>query len=411
MAAVEKTDPTRVIDASTVVGRLAWLRVGVAVAAVGWGANQFAPMLLVYRARLGLSEETVQATFGFYALGLIPGLLVFGALSDRVGRRRVMLPALVASFAASAVLIAGGHVAGLLFVGRFVAGLASGAAFSSGAAWIKELSAGVGADERSGPRRVTVTMTAGFGAGPLVAGLLAQWAPAPTTVPYLPHLALLVVAVAVIAGARETRVADPGRPHGALVRAADLFKPRLRAVVLPLAPWVFGSAAIALAYLPGLVDGALGGSALAFTAVVTMLTALAGIAVQPAARRISAGGHSALVASSLAIVTAGLVVSAVAAAQTSPSLVVVAVLVLGAGYGACQVCGLQEITRLARPEALAGLTAVYQAVSYLGFALPFVLAALASSWSPAMLLVAVAVLAAITLVWTTAAAIRTRERS
>ena len=153
MAAVEKTDPTRVIDASTVVGRLAWLRVGVAVAAVGWGANQFAPMLLVYRARLGLSDATVQATFGFYALGLIPGLLVFGALSDRVGRRRVMLPALVASFAASAVLIAGGHVAGLLFVGRFVAGLASGAAFSSGAAWIKELSAGVGADERSGPRR------------------------------------------------------------------------------------------------------------------------------------------------------------------------------------------------------------------------------------------------------------------
>jgi len=390
---------------------LAWLRVGVAVAAVGWGANQFAPMLLVYRARLGLSAATVQATFGFYALGLIPGLLVFGALSDRVGRRRVMLPALVASFAASAVLIAGGHVSGLLFVGRFVAGVASGAAFSSGAAWIKELSAGVGTDERSGPRRVTVTMTAGFGAGPLVAGLLAQFAPAPTTVPYLPHLVLLAVAVAVIVGAPETRVPDPGRPHKTLVGRADLRDPRFRAVVLPLAPWVFGSAAIALAYLPGLVGGALGGSALAFTAVVTMLTAAAGIVVQPAARRIGAAGHGALVASSLAIVTAGLVVSAVAAALISPILVVVAVLVLGAGYGACQVCGLQEITRLARPETLAGLTAVYQAVSYLGFALPFALAALASTWSPATLLVAVAVLAAITLIWTTAAATRTRGRS
>jgi len=411
MAAIERTDPTRVIDEPTVAGRLAWLRVGVAVAAVGWGANQFAPMLLVYRARLGLSDATVQATFGFYALGLIPSLLIFGALSDRVGRRRVMLPALVASFAASAVLVAGGQVSGLLFLGRFVAGLASGAAFSSGAAWIKELSASLGADDRGGPRRVTVTMTAGFGAGPLIAGLLAQFAPAPTTVPYLPHLVLLIAAVAVIAGAPETRTPDPARARTTLVSRADLRDPRFRAVVLPLAPWVFGSAAIALAYLPGLVGGALGGAALPFTAVVTMLTALAGIVVQPAARRIGAAGHSALIASSLAIVTAGLVVSAVAAARSSPVLVVVAVLVLGAGYGMCQVCGLAEITRLARPEALAGLTAVYQAVSYLGFALPFILAALAGTWSPAILLVAVAVLAAGTLVWTTATATRTRGRS
>ena len=388
------------------IGRWAWLRVGLAVAAVGWGANQFAPMLLVYRARLGLSGATVQATFGFYALGLIPGLLVFGALSDRVGRRRVMLPALGVSIVASAVLIAGGYAPALLFVGRLLAGLASGAAFSSGAAWIKELSSAAGADERSGPRRVTVTMTAGFGAGPLVAGLLAQWAPAPTALPYVPHLALLLAALVVCAAAPDVRAAGTGR-RGSLFRAPELRLARFRVVVLPLAPWVFGSAAIALAYLPGLVTGALGGSALAFTAVVTMLTALAGIAVQPMARRIGALGRTPLIGASLALVTAGLLVAAAAAATNSPPLVVVAVLVLGAAYGACQVCGLQEITRLAAPESLAGLTAVYQAVSYLGFALPFVLAALAGRWPPATSLIGVAALAAGTLVWTTAAAVRT----
>jgi MFS family permease len=411
MVVTEKSAVTRQRAASSSIGRLDWLRVGIAVAAVGWGANQFAPMLLVYRARLGLSDATVQATFGFYALGLIPGLLVFGALADRVGRRRVMLPALTMSIAASALLIAGGHISGLLFVGRFVAGLASGAAFSSGAAWIKELSVGAGADEGTGPRRVTVTMTAGFGAGPLVAGLLAQWAPAPTTVPYLPHLVLLVVAFAVTARAPETRVPESDRPRAALVSVAELRNPRFRAVVLPLAPWVFGSAAIALAYLPGLVEGAVGHEALAFTAVVTMLAALAGILIQPVARRISATGRTALVASSLAMVTAGLVMAAVAAAQNSPVLVVVAVLILGAGYGACQVCGLQEIARLARPECRAGFTSVYQAVSYLGFALPFILAALAGPRSAATLLIAVAVLAAGTLIWTSAAAIRTERRS
>lgn len=47
----------------------AWWGAGLAVAAVGWGAQQFAPMLLMYRAELGLSMTTVQATFGQYVLG------------------------------------------------------------------------------------------------------------------------------------------------------------------------------------------------------------------------------------------------------------------------------------------------------------------------------------------------------
>jgi hypothetical protein len=159
---------------------------------------------------------------------------------------------------------------------------------------------------------------------------------------------------------------------------------------------VFGSAAIALAYLPGLVT-----NSLAFTAVITMLTALAGIVVQPLARRI---GSTALIAGALGVVAVGIVVGALAADRDSSILVVAAVVVLGAGYGLCQVCGLQEITRLAPPGALAGLTAVYQAVSYLGFALPFVLAALARYFSATSLLLAVAALAAVTLAGTTVAA-------
>ncbi|MGH3764564.1 MAG: MFS transporter [Pseudonocardiaceae bacterium] len=383
------------------MNRWGWLRVGIAVAAVGWGANQFAPLLLVYRSQLGLSTATVNATFGLYALGLIPGLLVCGPLSDRFGRRRVMLPALIASVLASVLLIAGGWAVGLLFVGRVVAGVASGAAFSSGAAWIKELSAAGGPDGRAaGPRRVTVTMTAGFGGGPLVAGLLAQWAPFPTAVPYLPHLLLVLVAVVLVLRTPETRVFTPKTHQRGRPELVELGRQRLRTVVLPLAPWVFGSAAIALAYLPGLVTDQLGTAALAFTAVVTMLTALAGILVQPLARRLDVPGSARLVSASLAIVVAGLLVSAAAAATGQPALVVVAILVLGAGYGACQVCGLQEIQRLAKPESRAGLTAVYQAVSYLGFALPFLLAAAAPVAPAPVLLLVVAGLAAVTLGWT-----------
>ncbi len=360
-----------------------WLRAGIAVAAVGWGANQFAPLLLLYQARLGLSAATVEATFGLYALGLMPALLVGGLLADRHGRRTILLPALIASVLAGALLIAGGNTPGLLFAGRLIAGIASGAAFSSGAAWVKEL-----APAGTGARRLTVAMTAGFAAGPLVAGMLAQWAPLPTVLPYLPQLALALIAIPLVLRTRETATGQ----RGIGLRLPALRDPRFHRVVVPLAPWVFGSASIPLAYLPGLVSGSL-----VFAAVTATLTGLAGIAIQPLARGLDPVPLRRI---ALAIVVLGLLVSALAAGLAQPALVMVSALVLGAGYGACLVCGLLEVQRIAGPAELAGLTAIYQAISYLGFAAPFLLAALAPILAPSLLLLIVAALAALTLLWT-----------
>ncbi|KAB7832658.1 MFS transporter [Streptomyces mobaraensis] len=406
-ALTNRAAPAAVSGPSAGIGGRAWLRAGVAVAAVGWGANQFAPLLLLYRSELGLSAATVQATFGLYAIGLVPGLLLGGPVSDRYGRRRLMLPALFVSVLASLLLIAGGSQEELLFAGRLVSGVASGAAFSSGTVWIKELSlAGSTREANPGPRRATITMTTGFAVGPLVAGLLAQWAPSPMTVAYLPHLALALVSIPLVWGAPET---CGGSREGSVwrqVRVPAVREPRFRNVVAPLAPWVFGSASVALAYLPGLVKDRVGGNALVFGAVVTALTGFAGILVQPLARRMDDPRRPRLIASSMAIVVAGLLVSAAAAETLQPTLVVLAALVLGAGYGCCQVCGLLEVQRMAGPKDLAGLTAVYQALSYIGFAAPFVLAALQDSVRASVLLCCAAGLAVLTLVYVTLRAAR-----
>ena len=378
----------------------AWWGVGLAVAAVGWGAQQFAPLLLMYQDELDLTTTTIQAVFGLYVLGLIPGLLLGGPVSDRYGRRMVMAPTLAASVVATVLLMLGGTGIGWLFAGRLVAGVASGAAFSSGAAWIKELSGATA----GGARRVTVAMTAGFGLGPLVAGVLAQWAPAPTVLPYVPHLVLAAVAIGPALRASETRRPDGLAGLRQQFRIPEIRAHRFRAVVVPLAPWVFGSAAVALAYLPGLVRTHLGGHAAAFSALVTLLTAGAGILVQPLARRVDDPVRPRLLSTALAIVVIGLLVGAAAAAAAQPLLVIAAALVLGAGYGCCQVCGLLEVQRMARPDRLAGLTAAYQAISYLGFAAPFPLAWAARAVPAADLLVAVAALAALTLAWTAAQA-------
>jgi Major Facilitator Superfamily len=378
-----------------------WWGAGAAVAAVGWGAQQFAPLLLMYRAELGAGAATVQAVFAMYVVGLIPGLLFGGPVSDRYGRRPVVLAALAASVAASALLLMGGQGVAWLFAGRLVAGFASGAGFSAGAAWIRELSAGVGGEH--GPRRATVAMTAGFGLGPLVAGVLAQWAPARTVLPYLPHLLLTLAALPVVWRTPETRT--PGAGDGRL-RLPDVSSRRFRTVVAPLAPWVFATAAVGFAYLPGLVAARLGGYVLIFSTVVTLLGPAAGIAVVPLARRVARAGSRHLIGTALGIVVAGLLVAALAAATTDPLLVVASDLVLGAGYGCCQVCGLSEVQRIARPGQLAGLTAAYQAISYVGFAAAVPLAALDHLVPPTVLLLGLAALAALTLVVTTRGAQR-----
>jgi MFS family permease len=368
------------------------LAVGLAVCTVGWGANQFAPLLLLYRPRLGLSAAIVEATFGMYALGLMPGLLVAGRLSDRIGRRPVVVFAVALSMAGGAVLMLGSHGVGWLFAGRVIMGVASGCAFSAGSAWIKELSEGAAAG--AGARRASAAMTLGFGLGPLTAGMLAQWAPAPTVLPYLPQLGLAAAALPLAARTRETVPASAGpwtlRVHG-------LGAPWFLRVVLPVAPWVFGSAAIAMVYVPGLVTDRVPGIAVLFGALAALCTAMSGVLVQPLARRLAHPDRPRLLLIGMSLVTAGLLLEALAAGVRQPALVLLTAPVLGTGYGFTLVFGLAEVQRRARPAELAGLTAVFQAATYLGFAAPFLLSVLHRYASASTLLLITAALAGATL--------------
>ncbi len=130
----------RIRARGSVVGATNWVRAGAALFGAAWGSNQFTPMLLVYRRQLGLSTGSLEALFGVYALGLIPGLLIAGPLSDARGRRPVILASAVLSLAGTLSLVVAAHSLALLFVGRFLTGLGSGAAFGAGTAWLRELS-------------------------------------------------------------------------------------------------------------------------------------------------------------------------------------------------------------------------------------------------------------------------------
>ncbi len=364
---------------------------------VGWGANQFSSLLLAYRLHRGVAESTADALFGVYALGLIPALLVIGPVSDQRGRRGIVRLAGALSIVASLALIAGEHSLAMLYLGRFLAGVCSGAAFAAGTAWMKELSAAPYdplAGEQAGARRAAIALSAGFGLGPLVAGLLAQWAPHPLLTAYLPHLAVMLTALVLVIGAPET-ITQPCRQLSlrGLLRVPAAAHIRFRRIVAPSAPWVFAAPSIAFAVLPGLVAHRTGSFQVGFAAIVAGLTLALGVLIQPVARRLDRADDVRGTLAGLGAICAGTALGALAAHQQSWPLVIPAAILLGCGYGLCLVSGLLEIQRLATSQDLASLTAIYYALTYVGFAAPIVLAELERLTSaPTLLLLTALVL-------------------
>jgi MFS family permease len=362
---------------------------------MAWGGNHFTPLLLLYRDTVGYSTVQVDLFLAFYIVGLVPGFLLAGPLSDRHGRKPLMAVGLVLGVVGSVVLALGAHGVGWLCLGRLVCGASVAVAMVVGTSWIKELSSPPwsATSPSTAARRAALTLTAGFGLGAGASGVLAQWAPAPTVLPYVVHVALSLVAAVLLTRAPETRGFD-AQVTSLLgdLRVPRSSRRRFATVIVPLAPWVFSAAGLAYAVTPALVADRVGDQRIAFATLLAVVTLGAGAAVQQVTGRIAAatGDRQALVGLALAAVGTGL--CAVVAVTESPVLAVLVALVLGLSYGICLVSGLVEVQRMAGPHDLAGLTGIYYCLTYIGFLLPVALAALSDVAAYGLLLSAVALL-------------------
>ena len=164
-----------------------WL-VAYALAVTIMGNNIPAPLYPIYQGRWHFSTGVLTAIFAVVAVGVVPALLVFGPLSDRIGRRPVLLAGLALSTIATCAFIAA-QGAAWLAVARVVQGVAFGAMSGTAVAALAELR----------PQRAALVSTTAIvssqAVAPLLSGTLAQYAPWPTTLVYVLLLALLVPAL------------------------------------------------------------------------------------------------------------------------------------------------------------------------------------------------------------------------
>lgn len=330
------------------------------------GANLPSPLYVLYQERFRFGASVLTLIFAAYAVGVLAALLCFGRASDHLGRRPVLAIGLGLA-ATSAGLFLGAVNIAMLIAARAVSGLAVGLVLGAATAALAEL-------EPSGNLRraalvSAVASLAGFGLGPLVAGVLAQFAPAPIRLAYGVYLGLLVVAGVVVALLPETvRARDRRidlRPSLAVPRS-------IRSAFLPAALGIFSAFSI-LGFFAALVSSVLRTTlhqpspALAGAVVLAVfgVAALAEVAGHRLRSATAMGAGLALLLGSLGSLQLGL-------EWASLAVFLLATVAAGAAIGLTFLGSLAAVDRLAPPGQRCAVLSALFAAAYLGFSVPVI---------------------------------------
>ena len=326
------------------------------------GANIATPLYAVYRERFGFSSVVLTLVFATYQLVLCPSLVIFGQLSARLGRRPVIAGGLTVAMAGLA-LFALARSTPWLFGARAVQGLAVGAASGAATAALVELEP---AGDRARAALVsTLAQAGGSAAGPLVGGILAQFAPAPRTTSFV---AGLLVTGAILTGLLVTpglpgraggawRMQRPGVPKDIRTRFARL-------ALSAAAAWAV--AGLYLSVVPSYAGSLLDSKNLALEGVITAIMLVASCAAQIAFRRGARPERDQ--ALGLALVVASLVALVVAFPTHSLVLVLGAAVVGGVGHGMAFLGAQAGVNAIAPPDRRGEVTAAFFVCVYLGVA-------------------------------------------
>jgi predicted MFS family arabinose efflux permease len=296
-------------------------------------ATMPSPLYGLYRTRDHLSALTITVVFAIFAAGTIAALIADRFVVARVGRRGVMLGAVMTMMVAAGLLAGWKDLPGLL-IWRLLTGVSDGLAAGTAIVYLIELR--IRADPKASVPRAQIVGTSvsvgALGIGPLVAGFLAQWARWPLTLPYLVFVALGAVALIGLAAAPETGGPAPRQT------SRDQPTRSRRTVKLP-AP--AAAATLAAFSANGLFAG-LSGLFLATTfrhpshalsGATLFLVFVSGVASQLATTRLRA---SRVLGSGMVSMLVGLVALVISVRLSTPSVVLflIAGALIGAGAGA-----------------------------------------------------------------------------
>ncbi|MET7597568.1 MFS transporter [Streptomyces sp. NPDC005481] len=330
------------------------------------------PLYAIYQQRWGFSPVTVTVVFGVYAVAVLLSLLVFGKISDHVGRRPVLVTALLGQALAMIVFVKAGGVDALL-AARVLQGISTGAAVGALGAGMLDI------DARRGGFLNSLAPTIGTAGGALVSGLVVQYLPSPTRLVYLLLLGVFVLQALAVLVMGET----VSRKRGALASMAPEFKlPRsARAAVAIAAPVMFAVWALTGLYAalgPAIVRTLVHSSSVVWGGLpLFVLASSAGLAVVvlrgTATRKVMFIGIGAL--------AVGVLITLVSVASGGGGTLSVTGFFIGAavsgfGFGGGFQGGIRLVVPLVEPHERAGVLSLLYVICYVGLGVPAVIGGL-----------------------------------
>ena len=358
-----------------------------------------APLYVLYQRRDHFSTFMVTVVFAVYAVGVVISLLLAGHVSDTMGRKRVLIPAIALELVSAAAFLAWPDLPSLI-VARLINGLGVGLISATATAHLHELHSRH--RPQAGPARFELVSTAvnigGLAVGPLLSGFLAQYVTQPLRVPYAVFLVLLVLALAAVTLAPETvevRLDRPAwrpqriRAHG----AADRYLIAVAGAFSTFA--IFG---LFTSVAPGFVAGTMHHPSRALAGTIVFIVFGGAALSQMGAGLIR---QAARVPAGLALQAVGLVLVAVGMGTANLAPFLIGGGLAGVGGGILFKTAIGSVAAMAAPElrgeALAGLFTISYAGMIIsavgvGIATQYIAATTALYWFTGL---ALALLAAI----------------
>jgi predicted MFS family arabinose efflux permease len=330
-----------------------------------------APLYPLYQARGGFSTFMITVIFAAYAVGVVTSLLLAGHVSDWVGRKKILIPALGLELVAAAIFLTAPALP-LLIVARLVSGLGVGMLTATATAHLHELHTRhrPGASGQRFEAVSTAANIGGIGFGALVSGFLAQYVDSPLRTPYLVFAGLLLLSIVGVALTPETVDEKLVRPSYRPQRVSADHGDRPGYIAAAAAGFAsFAVFGVFTSVAPGFVRGALQHPSTATAGLVIFAVFGPAAAAQTLTSRMRPGAKR---ATGLAGQALGLVLLTVGMHATNLPAFLIGGAMTGIGAGMLFKSAVGAVATMAAPakrgEALAGLFLI----SYLGLSLPAV---------------------------------------
>ncbi len=327
------------------------------------------PLYDLYRHADGLSYSDLSLTAVVYFVGAVTALLIFGRISDHLGRKPVAFLTFGLAAAATVILLNVNSAAPLIF-GRFLLGLSSGFASSAIASYAVDCASSL-------PRWIPAAVVSnspmvGLTIGALGSGALVEFGPYPRTLSYVVVLVGLALCTVLMLLSSETVARAPGllaslRPKFSVPQAERRVFPI--AACAFVATWAMGG--FYQAFGPSIAVDQLGSNSAFMAAVVFSSYLLPNAIGGPLTARLMPADAQRIGMVVYTVAVMGILFSL---KHSMMSAFLASSVLAGVAQGSVLTGSIRSVLKDVTPQERAGVLSLIYATSYTGAAVPSLIA-------------------------------------